>query len=187
MFRPNRILCVLTCLLLAAFAVNAQENESHLIHVGINPFGVIYGSYKLDAGVPIGGLLEIGAQVNHFRGEQFANLIGSDPTSVATRTTAGFTVRIFPAKTASGFFIGGRLMYLNVDPADPLASTINDATAGIDLGWRWAWPIGQNFGMFFQTYLGVQRWIFSADIPPILGTLQLPIWPSAGLHFGIFL
>ncbi len=193
MARFIRTISLLLCLVLlagvvAAEEVAAEENEKHLVSVGINPFGVIWGSYKLDFGVPIMGFLEVGGQANHFRGDQFANLFGIETASDwPTKTTLGAVVRLFPAKTASGFFIGGRLMYLNVNTRDPAVDPINDMTAGIDIGWRWKWELTKAFGMFFQTHFGIQRWIFSGDIQDTLGFLALPIMPSAGLHFGIYL
>ena len=193
MARFIRIIGLLLCLVLlagvvAAEEVAAEENEKHLVHVGINPFGVIYGSYKLDFGVPIAGFLEVGGQVNHFHGAQFANLVGSaDPANWPNTTTLGAVVRIFPAKTASGFFIGGRLMYLNVNTRVEGADPINDMTAGIDIGTRWKWDLTKAFGMFFQMHFGIQRWVFSGDIQSAFGGLNLPFWPSAGLHFGIYL
>ena len=179
---------LLLCLILLAGVVAAQEGEKHLVHVGINPFGVIWGSYKVEAGVPITGFLEVGAQMNHFSGAQFATLFGAETVAdVPNRTTVGAVVRIFPARSASGFFIGGRLMYLNVNTRDPVLDSINDVTAGIDLGWRSKWQLTEGFGMFFQTYLGVQRGIFNSSVQSIFGLLNLPIAPSAGLHFGIYL
>lgn len=187
MSRVIRCFAVLTCLLFVATVVSAQETDAHLVHAGISPFGIIYGSYKLDVGVPLGGLLEVGGQITHFRGEQFANLVGNEPADTPSWTHAGATVRVFPAQNASGFFIGGRIMYLNVDPGDPLESTLNDAAVGIDLGWRWKWPLAGNIGMFFQTHFGVQRWIFSSGSPGLVGDIRLPIWPTAGVHFGVYL
>jgi hypothetical protein len=188
MTRYARTLGILLCFALFTSIVAADESENHLFHVGINPFGVIYGSYKLDFGVPILGFLEVGGKINHFRGQQFANLIGSEtPEDAPTWTNIGAVVRVFPSKTASGFFIGGRIMYLNINPQDPLEASINDATFGIDIGWRWKWLFSGSFGMFFQTHFGIQRWVFTGDMESPLGALNLPLWPSAGLHFGIFL
>lgn len=104
MTRSIRIIGLFLCLILLGGVVvgqdvAAEEDQKHLVHVGINPFGVIWGSYKLDFGVPIMGLLEVGGQVNHFRGDQFANLFGIETASDRpTRTTLGAVVRLFPAK-----------------------------------------------------------------------------------------
>lgn len=59
--------------------------------------------------------------------------------------------------------------------------------AGIDIGSRWKWDLTDAFGMFFQMHFGIQRWVFSGDIQDLFGGLKLPFWPSAGLHFGVYL
>ena len=186
MSRVARVVLVVLSIVLVSGTAVAQQEGKHLVHVGINPFGVIWGQYKVDVGVPITGFVEAAGQINHFRGRQFANLVGSEtPEDWPSTTSLGAVVRIFPGQNAAGFFLAGRLMYLNVNPADPALDSVNDATAGIDLGWRWKWPLMDRFGMFFQTYFGIQRWVFSGDLQTLFGSFNLPFWPSAGLHFDL--
>jgi hypothetical protein len=183
----KRWIIILTIvLLIAGMAASAEEGEKHTIGVGINPFGPLWGSYKIDVGIPVTGLIEVGAQVNYFSFRQMAkmwNITGSDFPDILN---VGGIVRIFPSQKAAGFFIGGRIMYLNVRP--PASSTdppVNDATAGIDLGWRFKWHFAGGWGMYFQSYLGIQRWILSGgELQDTIGVF-IPIWPSFGMHFGV--
>lgn len=182
----RKALLVVGIVLLVVVSVPAQEDDSHLVSVGINPFGWIWGSYKIEAAVPLGGLFEVGGQLNYFNTAQFVSLFNVEDTSGLPRSlTLGAVGRIFPAQTASGFFIGGRLMYLNIS-ALGTDQSVNDMTAGIDIGWRFKWDLAGPLGMFFQTYFGVQRWVFAGDLQDTVG-LAFPIIPSTGLHFGIYL
>ncbi len=183
MRRSMLILVLVVCAVATPLA--ADDGDSHLVSVGINPFGWIWGSYRIDVGVPLGGLLEVGGQLNYFNFRQFSGLFGFDTDDGPSPMflTMGPLLRVFPAQDAQGFFIGGRMMFLRVtSPEDDI--TVNDMTAGIDVGWRFKWDLQGPVGLFFQTSLGFQRWIFSGDIGETVG-LVFPVWPNAGMHFGV--
>ena len=176
-------------LMVLSLTAFAEERDIHKISIGIHPFGPLWGVYKIDVGVPISGIFEVAGQLNYWSVEQFVGLWGVDPAELGDLPnflTVGAIFRIFPSQEASGFFIGGRAMYLMVElPESVGGDSYSDMTAGIDLGWRFKWVFDAGWGMFFQTYIGVQRWIFQGgDFADTVG-LAFPLWPTAGMHFGV--
>jgi hypothetical protein len=186
MAKRSRVMCLAVCLLLVGGVVaTAEEGGKHLVHFGVNPFSWIWADYNFEVGVPLSGLLEVGASLDYWDFVAAAEIFGSDPVDAADNAklfTVGAFVRVFPAKTASGFFIGGRVSYFHINSL-VLPDSINDLMAGVDIGWRWKWPLSGNFGLFFQADVGIQRWI-SQDISAIW---PLPILPRGGLLFGVFI
>jgi len=183
----KRWIIILTVVLLAAgLTAFAEEGEPHNLSVGIHPFGPLWGSYKIDVGLPVTGLIEVGGQVNYFSFKQLAKMWNITGEEFPDILNLGGIVRIFPSQEATGFFIGGRVMYLNVrPPASSLEDPISDVTAGIDLGWRFKWHFEGGWGMFFQTYFGIQRWLLQGgEMQETIG-IVLPIWPTAAMHFGV--
>ena len=184
MRKPLVILILVLCAVATPLA--ADDGEIHSVSVGINPLGWVYGSYKVDVGVPLGGLLEVGGQLNYLNTRQLVGLFAfdlEDDSVIPLMLTVGPVLRIFPAQNAGGFFIGGRMMYLSISvPAT--GESVNDVTAGVDIGWRFKWDLRGPIGMFFQMHIGVQRWILSGDIGSTIG-LAFPVLPTSGMHFGI--
>ena len=196
-----RLVVAILCLLVLGNVSPAAEPEVHRIHLGVSPFGVIWGMYRAEVGVPLSDIAEAAVQVNHFRGNQFAKMIGSaEPLHWPDTMSLGATLRVFPSKQPAGLFVAARLMYLHVEKREPevvftreasswtgrSTSLIHDATAGIDVGWRWKWPLTGRGGLVFQPSFGVQRWLLGGDLEQVFGKINLPVWPSSGLHFGIY-
>jgi hypothetical protein len=83
---------------------------------------------------------------------------------------------------ATGFFVSGRLMYLNYKDVDGGTETIyNDVTAGVDIGWRYLWEFESGYGMYLQFYGGVERFFFNGEIADAFG---IPLLPVFGFHIG---
>ncbi len=179
------ILVLLLAAMAAVTPLAAADGDTHSVSVGINPLGWVWGSYKIDVGVPLGGLLEIGGQLNYLNFRQLVGLFGVDTEGepVPRFLTAGPLLRVFPAQNAQGFFIGARMMYLHISVPEADES-VNDMTAGVDVGWRFTWDLQGPVGLFFQTHLGVQRWIFGGEIGETIGR-AIPILPTSGMHFGV--
>ena len=162
----------------------AEEKKIHSIGIALNPFGPLYGMYRLEVGIPITGLIEVGAQLNYFSVNQFVKMYGATTVDMPSILTIGGIARLFPSEEVAGFFIGGRVMYINIIPGDTGIDPISDMTAGIDLGWRFKWIFEAGWGMYFQSYFGIQRWLFQGgDMESTVG-IAFPIWPTIGLHFG---
>jgi hypothetical protein len=187
--KKKRLVFLTVFLMVLSLAAFAEERDIQTISVGIHPFGPLWGVYKVDIGVPINGILEVAGQINYWSVEQLVKLYGVDPTELGDMPnflTAGVLLRVFPSQEASGFFIGGRAMYLMVKlPEAAGGDSYSDMTAGVDLGWRFKWNFDAGWGMFFQTYVGIQRWIFrGGDFAETIG-LAFPLWPTGGMHFGV--
>ena len=177
------VLIVLLIVCAVATPLTADDGDSHLVSLGINPLGWIWGSYRIDVGVPLGGLLEVGGQLNYFSFKQFVGLFPwaePEDQELPSLLSAGPVLRVFPAQNAQGFFIGARMMFFRFAIPETNVS-LNDMTAGIDVGWRFKWDLRGPVGLFFQTHLGVQRWLFTGD----LDFWPFPILPTAGMHFGV--
>ncbi len=176
------ILC-LTLLVVASFsAFSKQEVEKHTFHVGLNPFSWIYGIYEGEVGMPITGVFEVALQFNYVDGEAQRKLVKADTSTYTNRLTMGPVVRLFPGQNATGFFVSGRLMFLNVKYVDGATEEkYNDATAGIDIGWRYLWEFEGDWGMYLQFYGGLERFFFQGEISDIVG---IPILPVFGFHLG---
>ena len=184
MTRKSILACVLTGIfLLASGTAFAQEtSETHAAHVGINPFGWLYGAYRVEAGVPLNQYFEIAGQLNYFNAKQFRSLWGADTDNYNNRLTTGGVFRLFPGGESKGFFVSGRLMYLQFTHVeDGIEDSTTDVSAGVDLGWRIKFSFDAPVGMFVQSFLGLERFILSGgDIGD-----YLPILPVAGLHLGV--
>ena len=178
------IVSLLLLVLVGAGAFAKQDVEKHIFHVGLNPFSWIWGVYAGEVGVPLTGLVEVAAQFNYVDGEAQRRLFGLDTDIYSKRLTVGPVVRLFPSQMATGFFVSGRVMYLNFRYVDENISkdeTYNDVTAGIDIGWRYLWEFESGYGMFLQFYGGIERFFFNGDIGDDFG---FPILPVAGFHLG---
>jgi hypothetical protein len=176
------IVSLLLLVLVGAGAFAKQDVEKHTVHVGINPFSWIWGVYSGEVGAPLTGLIEVAAQFNYVNGKAQRKLFGLDTDTYSQRLTAGPVVRLFPSQMATGFFVSGRVMYLNFKYVDAGGeTTYNDVTAGIDIGWRYLWEFESGFGMFLQLYGGVERFFFNGDIGDDFG---FPILPVGGFHLG---
>jgi ABC-type glycerol-3-phosphate transport system substrate-binding protein len=178
------IVSLLLLVLVGAGAFAKQDVEKHTVHVGINPFSWIYGAYKIEVGMPLTGFVELAAQFNYVDGEAQRKLIGEDTDTYTKRLTGGAVVHLFPSQMATGFFISGRLMFLNfryVDKATSTDYTKQDMSAGIDMGWRYLWEFEGGWGMFLQFYGGIERFFFNGDIADDFG---FPILPVSGFHIG---
>ena len=176
------ILC-LTLLVVASFsAFSKQEVEKHTVHVGINPLSWIYGVWEGEVGMPITGVVEVNLQFSYVNGEAQRKLFNADTDTYTKRLTLGPVVRLFPGQNATGFFISGRLMFLHFKYVDEGSEeTYNDATAGIDVGWRYLWEFEGGWGMYVQFYGGLERFFFNGEISDALG---FPILPVGGFHLG---
>jgi hypothetical protein len=180
------VVCLLLLTLVGASAFAKQEVEKHTFHFGLNPFSWIYGVYKGEVGIPLTGLVELAGQFTYVdRGRQAA-IYGVDLDAYWKRLNAGLIVHIFPNQMATGFFISGRLSYLRFTVVDEIASTedvYDDATAGVDIGWRYIWEFENGWGMFLQFYGGAERFFFNGEISDEF----FPILPVTGFHFGFLM
>jgi hypothetical protein len=176
------IVSLLLLVLVGAGAFAKQDVEKHTVHVGLNPFSWIWGVYSGEVGIPLTGFIELAGQFNYVNGEAQRKILGLDRDSYSKRFTGGAVVRLFPSQVATGFFISGRLMYLNFKFVDAGGTdTYNDVTAGVDIGWRYLWEFEGDFGMYLQFYGGIERFFFNGEIGDDLG---LPIIPIGGFHIG---
>ena len=176
------IVSLLLLVLAGTGAFAKQEVEKHTAHVGLNPFSWIYGVYSGEVGVPITGLFEVAVQFDYVDGLAQRKLVSADTDEYTKRLTVGPVVRLFPSQMATGFFISGRLMYLNFKYHDPGGDeAYDDVTAGIDIGWRYLWEFDSGWGMFLQFYGGIERFFFQGEIADLIG---FPILPVAGFQIG---
>ena len=178
------VLCVAVLLVASVSAFAKQNVEPHKFHIALNPFTWIWGAYRAEVGVPITGLLEVAGQIEYIDGKAFMELFQLEDWETYTqRLTVGPVIRLFPSLNNSGFFISGRLMYLNL-----VAVTLgiesgpyNDMTAGVDIGYRYKWDFPGKWGMNIQFYAGVDRYIFNGEISD---EINFPLLPVSGFHIG---
>ena len=176
------IVTVVLMMLIAAGAFAKQNVEVHTFHVGINPFSWIWSDIKAEVGFPITGIFEVAGQIHYVNGEKQRDLFGADTDEYSKRLTIGPVIRLFPSEMATGFFVSGRLMYLNFTYHDATGdTTYNDLTAGVDIGWRYIWEFESGWGMFLQFYGGIERFILNGEIADDIG---FPLLPVAGFHLG---
>jgi len=177
------IVSLMLLVLVGTGAFAKQDVEKHTVHVGLNPFSWIWGVYRGEVGIPLTGFIEVAAQFDYVDGQTQREIFGMDTTTYSKRLTAGPVIRLFPSQMATGFFISGRLMYLNfrfVDKGEGTDKTYDDVTAGIDLGWRYLWEFENGWGMYLQFYGGIERFFFNRDISEDF----FPILPVTGFHIG---
>jgi hypothetical protein len=174
-----------------------QNVEKHTFHIGINPFSWIFGIYNIEVGIPFTGFLEIAGLFDYLDGETLQRLfgIGNDPYDPYDSYNPYFkwlkvgpVVRLFPSQMATGFFFSFRLMYLFFryveewhDPADSIDESFHDIAFGADIGWRYIWEFDNDWGMYLQGYLGIERHVLNTKISEFF----LPLLPVVGFQLGV--
>jgi len=96
---------------------------------------------------------------------------------------AGPLLRLFPTQNATGFFLSFRVVYLMLHIVDEWADideTFHDLAVGTDIGWRYLWEFDNDWGMYLQGYVGLDRFILNAEI----SQLFIPILPFFGFQIG---
>jgi hypothetical protein len=177
------VLCVALLLIASMGAFAKQDVEPHKFHVALNPFSWIWGAYRAEVGMPITGLLEVAGQIEYLDREVVVDMFEFPWDTYQKRLTIGPVVRLFPALNNSGFFISGRLMYMNltVVTLGVEEGPFNDVTAGVDIGYRYKWDFPGHWGMNIQAYYGIERYFFNGEISDLI---NFPLLLVGGFHIG---
>jgi len=187
MVKKAALLIVLLLVLGSTSGFAKQDVETHSVHFGLNPFSWIFGIYNGEIGIPLTGFLELVGQFNYLNGKAFLRIMSGgedfEDEFYFSWLKAGPLLRLFPTQNATGFFLSFRVVYLMlhvVDEWDGIDETFHDLAVGTDIGWRYLWEFDNDWGMYLQGYVGLDRFILNAEISQVF----IPILPFFGFQIG---
>jgi hypothetical protein len=185
----SRVVALVVFFLMAIAGLGSarQDVETHSIHFGLNPFTWIFGIYSGEVGVPLTGFLELAGQFDYLNGRTLLEVFSGgevpDEGFIFTWLKAGPILRLFPAQNATGFFLSFRAMYMYfraVDEGAGIDERFDEFIIGTDVGWRYIWEFDNDWGMYLQGYVGVERFLLNYEI----ADLFMPILFAWGFQIG---
>jgi len=187
MAKKVALFIVLLLVLVGTSGFAKQDVETHSVHFGLNPFTWIFGLYNGEIGIPLTGFLELVGQFDYLNGKTLVRILSGgedfEDEFYFSLLRAGPLLRLFPTQNATGFFLSFRFVYFMfhvVDEWDDIDETFHDLAVGTDIGWRYLWEFDNDWGMYLQGYLGMERFLLHAEI----ADFHLPFFMVYGFQIG---